>query len=221
MKIITIRGKKYRLTTRSYDSLIEVNGKGIIGGILLPEGMTMDSPNLRECVIKELLAYLERHRKASEMIQQRVKDGRAEFNRAGYLQPTPIMTPQENPVKPEQYLYIRAWGKMMRSDSAYVQRQQELAAEDGAPLDAVFRRENGWARLEEVNNAAQKFHAYLMGRAVAAECVAANHAEMMERLKDLCFGGSFCSCHKPPELCHCFKDTLAEIIRDYDTEKPC
>jgi hypothetical protein len=41
--------------------------------------------------------------------------------------------------KPNDYRYIRAWGQMMSSHEYYIKQQQELAAEEGAPLDAIFK----------------------------------------------------------------------------------
>jgi hypothetical protein len=76
-KTLTIAGKKYRLSTRTYDDYIDLNGPGIVGGICLPAGVTLDSPDLREMVAQAVADYWERHRRASEWIQQRVRAGLA------------------------------------------------------------------------------------------------------------------------------------------------
>lgn len=55
--------------------------------------------------------------------------------------------------KPAEYKAIAVWHRRTGSFSSYIQRQQEDAADDGAPLDAIYKRESGeWARLSEVQN---------------------------------------------------------------------
>jgi hypothetical protein len=65
------------------------------------------------------------------------------------------------------YVYIRAWGRYMLSNALYIQDQIEQAAEDGAPADAVYRREGGegggWVRFEELQPVTSKALAKLVG----------------------------------------------------------
>ena len=42
--------------------------------------------------------------------------------------------------RPEEYLAIMLWGQQMLSFMHYIQDQQELAAEDGAPVDAIYKK---------------------------------------------------------------------------------
>jgi hypothetical protein len=41
---------------------------------------------------------------------------------------------------------------MMRSYQYYIDAQQEEAAQDNAPIDAIFKRESGWRTLRNVEN---------------------------------------------------------------------
>jgi hypothetical protein len=54
--------------------------------------------------------------------------------------------------QPKDYKHIQAWGNMLHSDQSYIRWQQELAAQQNAPLDAIFQREDRWHRFSEVNN---------------------------------------------------------------------
>jgi hypothetical protein len=72
-----------------------------------------------------------------------------------------------NMANPKEYKHIAAWGQMMGSYPYYIKDQQEDAAQNNAPLDAIYRscgREGGiaehkgehtakcWARFAEVTN---------------------------------------------------------------------
>ena len=49
------------------------------------------------------------------------------------------------------YPYIRAWGRMLGSDSYYIDRQVAQARTDGAPPNAVYRNANGqWQTTDDV-----------------------------------------------------------------------
>ncbi len=67
MKTLTIAGKRYRLTTRSYDALIAVTGPGVYH-VPLPEGVSLDSPDLRERVVELVERQRENHRRAGEYV---------------------------------------------------------------------------------------------------------------------------------------------------------
>ncbi len=53
---------------------------------------------------------------------------------------------------PKDYKHIRAWGEYMGSFEYYIKQQQEKAAEDNAPIDAIYEREGRWFRFSEVVN---------------------------------------------------------------------
>jgi hypothetical protein len=72
-KTLTLAGKKYRLTTRTYDDRLDLNGPGIVGGIVLPAGVTLEGPELREQVAQAVADYHERRRAASEWVQEHVR----------------------------------------------------------------------------------------------------------------------------------------------------
>jgi hypothetical protein len=42
--------------------------------------------------------------------------------------------------KPKEYIAIRLWGRQMGSYDYYIQMEQQKAAEDNAPLDAIYKR---------------------------------------------------------------------------------
>ena len=49
------------------------------------------------------------------------------------------------------YPFIRAWGRIMGSHRDYIDHQVELAREDQAPPDAIYRRDDGtWATTDEI-----------------------------------------------------------------------
>ena len=55
---------------------------------------------------------------------------------------------------PKEYKHIRAWGLMMGSFEYYIRAQQHTAAEENAPLDAIYKRheDEQWARYSECFN---------------------------------------------------------------------
>lgn len=73
-RFFTIKGKRYRLSTRSYDNHIDVKGPGIVGGIVILNE-TLDSPVLRAKLIIELEEYKKRRKSASEWVQEQVRKG--------------------------------------------------------------------------------------------------------------------------------------------------
>jgi flagellar biosynthesis regulator FlaF len=54
--------------------------------------------------------------------------------------------------KPNEYLVIQAWGEMMHSARSYIVQEQEKAAADNAPIDAVYFANKMWVRLDEITN---------------------------------------------------------------------
>lgn len=53
---------------------------------------------------------------------------------------------------PKDYKHIRAWGKFMGSYEYYIQNQQNEAADDQAPLDAIYKRGEKWTLYSEVES---------------------------------------------------------------------
>lgn len=54
----------------------------------------------------------------------------------------------------KEFYYIAAWGQLMQSARYYVEREQEKAAHQSAPFDAVFYSsgEKRWVRVGEILN---------------------------------------------------------------------
>jgi hypothetical protein len=53
-------------------------------------------------------------------------------------------------MQPSDYKALAAWGRLMQSFPYYITQQQEQAAADNAPVDAIYKRDNEWHRLSEV-----------------------------------------------------------------------
>jgi hypothetical protein len=54
--------------------------------------------------------------------------------------------------KPSDYKAIAFWGKELGSFSSYVKSQQQEAAADNAPLNAIYKSADGWETAERVSN---------------------------------------------------------------------
>jgi hypothetical protein len=53
----------------------------------------------------------------------------------------------------KDYIYIRAWGKMMGSNSTYTERVIDRARREGAPQTAIYLSANdGWRTYEQITN---------------------------------------------------------------------
>ena len=57
-------------------------------------------------------------------------------------------------MKAERYEHLEAWGHMLRSTRSYIRRQQQLAVQEKAPIDAIYRDHANqvWHRFSEVKN---------------------------------------------------------------------
>jgi len=57
------------------------------------------------------------------------------------------------------YLYIRAWGRLLNSAPYYVKDQVEKANRDGAPANAIYYsdKEKRWHTFDEVANSLTRF----------------------------------------------------------------
>ena len=54
---------------------------------------------------------------------------------------------------PDDYIWIARWGDFQHSFAFYVREQQILAAQQAAPLTAIYKRASGeWATIEKVTN---------------------------------------------------------------------
>lgn len=54
--------------------------------------------------------------------------------------------------KANEYLAIRAWGEVMHSARSYIVQEQEKAAAENAPTDAIYFANSMWVRLEAITN---------------------------------------------------------------------
>lgn len=51
----------------------------------------------------------------------------------------------------ELYVFIRIWGRQLRSFPYYIDQQIARAQEEGAPATATFRRDDGsWATVDDM-----------------------------------------------------------------------
>lgn len=51
-----------------------------------------------------------------------------------------------------KYPYIRAWGEWIGSYDYYIRDQQALAEREAAPATAIYKGEDGWKTVEDVQN---------------------------------------------------------------------
>lgn len=50
-----------------------------------------------------------------------------------------------------EYLYIRAFGKILGSFQGYIEMEVDKAQREKAPQNAIFRRQNGsWATFDDI-----------------------------------------------------------------------
>ena len=60
--------------------------------------------------------------------------------------------------RPEEYKAIKAWGQLLRSFAPFIRSQQELAAKENAPVDAIYRKmdQDGgqWVTVGEISDPA-------------------------------------------------------------------
>jgi len=74
--------------------------------------------------------------------------------------------------QPSDYKMIKAWGQYMGSYHPYIVDQQNLAAQENAPLDAIFRNNDShvgavstWSTVEQVKS--QPLRAWLWNYAAS------------------------------------------------------
>jgi hypothetical protein len=49
------------------------------------------------------------------------------------------------------YVLIRAWGELMGSEQSYIRAQIQIAHEDKAPGNVIYKQDDGlWATIEDV-----------------------------------------------------------------------
>lgn len=54
--------------------------------------------------------------------------------------------------KPAAYKHVAAWGDFLSSFAYYIKDQQQKASDDGAPVDAIYKRDDGsWAVIGDVH----------------------------------------------------------------------
>lgn len=50
------------------------------------------------------------------------------------------------------YIYIRAYGKYMQLASSFINDELQMAHDDKAPGNVIFKRDDGtWATIEDIN----------------------------------------------------------------------
>jgi hypothetical protein len=59
-----------------------------------------------------------------------------------------------NSLSPAAYLHIAAWGSWLHSNGYYVQQEQNRAAQDKAPVNAIYYSpdEGRWVTVDEIRN---------------------------------------------------------------------
>lgn len=76
-----------------------------------------------------------------------------------YIHPRALRLHAEGELAANDYIWIAAWGKMLSSAPHYIEREQQIAAEEGAPVTTVYRdprldpkQHNEWHTLESVKS---------------------------------------------------------------------
>ena len=55
--------------------------------------------------------------------------------------------------KPNEYYHIKAWGQYLGSYSYYIKGEQEKAAADNAPINAISKKSDGiWSTADDIRN---------------------------------------------------------------------
>lgn len=88
MKRVAINGVRYRLGVRR-DGRVEILGPYVRGGWVLPEGVTLDSPDLRDQVAAAMDRYRQHRADVSAFVRDQVRSGAAGLR--GY----PPVVPEE------------------------------------------------------------------------------------------------------------------------------
>lgn len=50
----------------------------------------------------------------------------------------------------DDYKHIEAWGRLLGSYRYFISEEQARAAKEGAPIDAVFKDNDGWVSFSKV-----------------------------------------------------------------------
>jgi hypothetical protein len=58
--------------------------------------------------------------------------------------------------KPSEYKHIEAWGYFLGSAAYYIDAEQRKAAEEKAPLNAIYERDGKWATFDTVKSEMRK-----------------------------------------------------------------
>lgn len=56
------------------------------------------------------------------------------------------------PVQAHGYDWIVAWGRYLGSHNEYIQDECDQALADEAPVNAIFKREDGWHTTDGITN---------------------------------------------------------------------
>ena len=51
---------------------------------------------------------------------------------------------------PRDYRAIAAWGKHLQSFLYFIKLEQERASSDGAPINAIYKRDGVWVTTDEI-----------------------------------------------------------------------
>lgn len=68
-----------------------------------------------------------------------------------------VLEAEGSSVDPSDYTAVALWGEVMGSYPYYIEAEQIRASNDGAPLSAIYKRDNGrWATVHEIQNESLK-----------------------------------------------------------------
>lgn len=101
--------------------------------------------DLEECL------ELERIAKAAEAAKRAAEVEQAEAELAALR--TEVLEAEGSSVDPSDYTAVALWGEVMGSYPYYIEAEQRRASNDGAPLSAIYKRDDGrWATVHDIQN---------------------------------------------------------------------
>jgi hypothetical protein len=61
-------------------------------------------------------------------------------------------------MKPSDYTWIKKWGELMSSSQSYIEFEQQRAAEDNAPIKAIYKdiMTGKWRTCDDITNVQTK-----------------------------------------------------------------
>ncbi len=124
--------------------------------------------------------------------------------------------------KPHEYVCIVAWGRRMGSFNYYITAEQKRAAEEGAPITAIYRNNDGtWSTAEEIKDPIHRKNIlgsmYIVGEHGQYGTEYDVTDDRWDRLPRVCAAFEFT--YQKPILLHRGHAGYTELSKDFDVDK--